>query len=637
LKTHCDIVTEVQPGRLVTIGGNVNHSVSVTRVPTDSRGLITEPKYFAVIKVGASSATDSVARNQELEAHGDLPDDAELDYDELQWLAEWGEEAETGGAIGTSTKTIEKVPLLRKHVGIGPDLILAWTGMNAAQRAVDVVVHLHGYALRSGTRLHIEQDLKARSGLDWSDPSGKDSTPGRTRPTLALLPRGHFFGGTSGRGYSFPALTADGGLRQLVDFGLEQLGRALGITGLTCNRLILTAHSGGGAALLRILSQVDPHEVHVFDGLYQNANALIRWARGRIARDQSALAGGTIPVERYMAERGGALRVLFGAGTAYHSGPVAQALNAIPAGSPLRRWYRVERTATGHVEIPPVYGWRLLANAGADLPGVPPAVTRPRSGQGRRATSREIPADAFEWPASQIAYEEEIPASAPPPAETLVWPGASQEQSEFMRRVYRRHVARAARHKGARFTASVPKSELADVERGTQLRKPAAISCVAMLARARAALASEKTQGNAAALKVKEFGARSGYRSVETQFNGWQRAFRTKYYANTQSARAKLPGGPHGEAAVDYLVKYIAKRLGAPGYSLHNNGLAMDFFTKEGALRLGPNTNAQSVAAWKSTWLFGWLSRNAKTFHFYQNTNIDEPWHWEYRGPGIAR
>ena len=359
---------------------------------------------------------------------------------------------------------------------------------------------------------------------------------------------------------------------------------------------------------------------------------LIRWARRRIARDQSALAGGTTPVERYMAEQGGAVRVLYGAGTAHHSGPVAEALKAIPAGSPLRRWYRVERTATGHVQIPPVYGWRLLANAGADLPGVPPAVARPRPGHGR-----EIAADAFELPAPQFAYEEEIPATAPPPAHDLVWPKASEEQLDFMRRVYRRHVARAAGRKGARFAASVPKGELGDVEYGQRMRKPAAVSCVAMLARARAALGSEKTQGNAAALKVKEFGARSGYRSVETQFNGWQGAFRTKYYANTQSARAKLPGGPHGEAAVAYMVQYIGKRLGAPGYSLHNNGLAMDFFTKEGRLNLGPNTNAQSVAAWKGTWLFGWLSRNAKTFHFYQNTNIDEPWHWEYRGPGIAR
>jgi hypothetical protein len=630
MATHCDVVTDVQPNRLTTIGGNVSQSVARTMVSTDARGLITSPGYFAVIKVG-----DSVAREQ-LEAVGDLPDDAELEHDEAQWLAESGGATEIGGRIAAGTATIEKVPLLRKHAGIGPDLILAWNDMRGVPRAVDVVVHLHGYALKSGTRLHIGRDLKARSGLDWSDPTGKDNSPGRTRPTLALLPRGHFFGGASGRGYSFPALTGEGGLRQLIDLGLAQLSRSLGVGGLKCNRLILTAHSGGGAPLLRILGHVDPHEVHVFDGLYQNGDALIRWARRRVVRDQSALAGTAAP-ERYMAEGGGALRVLYGTGTAYHSRRVADALKAIPPGSPLRRWYRVEPTATGHVQIPTAYGWRLLANAAADLPGVPPTITRGKPGQRRtRAPAREILDDEFELGVPET-YEAEILATAPPPAHTLVWPSTTDEQREFMRRVYQRHVTRSARRKGARFTASVPKRELGDVEYGQRMRKPAAASCVMMLARARAALAGEKAQGNAAALKVKEFGARSGYRSVESQFNGWQSAFRSKYYRDTQHARAKLPGGPHGEAAVDFLAKYVGKRIGAPGYSLHNSGLAMDFFTKEGRLSLGPNTNARSVAAWKGTWLFGWLSRNANAHHFYQNTNIDEPWHWEYRGPGVAR
>ena len=362
---------------------------------------------------------------------------------------------------------------------------------------------------------------------------------------------------------------------------------------------------------------------------------MVRWARRRIARDQSALAQGA-PADRYMAERGGALRVLYGAGTAYHSGPVAEALRkAIPAASPLRRWYRVERTATSHMQIPPVYGWRLLANAAADLPGVPyaPTVRQPRSVT--RAIAKKPPGEELELGAAEeMALEEEIVATAPPPAHQLVWPGATEEQRVFMRRVYQRHVARLARR--GRFVPSVPKNELGDVEYGQRMRKPAAASCVALLARARAALAGEKAKGNPAALKVKEFGARSGYRSVESQFSGWQSAFRSKYYPDTQKARAQLSGGPHGEKAVDHMVGYVGKRIAAPGYSLHNSGLAMDFFTKEGGLSLGPNTSARSVAAWKGTWLFDWLSRNAGGHHFFQNTRIDEPWHWEYRGPGIA-
>jgi hypothetical protein len=528
--------------------------------------------------------------------------------------SEFGEFEAAGGSRQAGEATIDKVPLLRKHAGIGPDLMLAWNDMSAVSDAVDVVVHLHGYSLSKGARLDIVRDLKVRSGLDWSDPTGKDRTPGRPRPTLALLPRGHFYGGASGRGYSFPALTAAGGLQQLIDFGLERLATSLGLGRLKCNRLILTAHSGGGAALLSILGKVDPNEVHVFDGLYQNADALIRWAGRRIARDQSALAQNMSTAMQYMAERGGALRVLYGAGTAPNSVAVAAALNkAISADSPLRRWYRVERTATGHLQIPPAYGWRLLADVAADLPGV-----------------SSVPGAAASKPAAQPARAVAGPVSAgPPPATKLSWANATEEQRDFMRRVYNKHVARSSGKK--RFVPSVPGAELGNVENGQQMRKSAAASCVALLARARAALAGERTQGKAAALNVKEFGARSGYRSVEKQFNGWQGAF-PAYYRDTQKERATLPGGPHGAAAVDSLAIYVGKRIGAPGFSLHNSGLAMDFFTKEGGLSLGPNTSAKSVAAWRKTWLFDWLSRNAAAHHFFQNTNINEPWHWEYRG-----
>lgn len=634
LPTHCDIVTDVQPNRLLTIGGNVSQSVSMTPVSTDARGLITSPNYFAVIRVGGDAASGEVTREAELETLADLPDDAEFNRDAFEWTGERGEAAGLGRTRQGGTMTIDKVPLLRKHAGIGPDLILSWNDLRTASGTVDVVVHLHGYSLSKDARLHIGRDVKARSGLDWSDPTGKDTAPGRKRPTLALLPRGHFFGGASGRGYSFPALTTAGGLRQLIEFGLEQLSGSLGMANLKCDRLILTAHSGGGAPLLTILGSVDPHEVHVFDGLYQDGDALIRWAKRRIARDQSALGQGAA-MDRYMAERGGALRVLYGAGTAYHSGPVAAAVSkAIPTASPLRRWYRVERTATGHVQIPPVYGWRLLTNAATDLPGVPYVAAVRRSRSATRAMAEIAPGEELELGAPEaIEHEQEIPATAPPPAQRLSWPKATEEQRQFMRRVYQQHLARSARR--GRFVPSVPRDELGDVEYGQQMRKPAAASCVALLARARVTLASEKAKGNPAALKVKEFGARSGYRSVESQFNGWQSAFRDKYYRDTQIARAKLSGGPHGEAAVDSMVGYVGKRIAAPGYSLHNSGLAMDFFTKEGGLSLGPNTSARSVASWKRTWLFDWLLRNAGVYHFFQNTSIDEPWHWEYRGPAL--
>ena len=46
MKTHCDVVTDVQPNRLITIGGNVNNSVSVTRVSTIYAGAGHQPELF---------------------------------------------------------------------------------------------------------------------------------------------------------------------------------------------------------------------------------------------------------------------------------------------------------------------------------------------------------------------------------------------------------------------------------------------------------------------------------------------------------------------------------------------------------------------------------------------------------------
>jgi D-alanyl-D-alanine carboxypeptidase-like protein len=129
---------------------------------------------------------------------------------------------------------------------------------------------------------------------------------------------------------------------------------------------------------------------------------------------------------------------------------------------------------------------------------------------------------------------------------------------------------------------------------------------------------------------VQRIEIRSAYRSATEQFANWQRAF-PRYYTETRNMRTGLNGGEHGAEAVRYFASYIGKRLAAPGYSLHNNGLAVDFTTVESGHELGPSSSQKSLGDWKLSWLWQWLGGNAATYGFFQNTSINEPWHWEYR------
>lgn len=49
--SHSDIVVGVTENQLITIGGNVNNQISITDVSINSKGLINDDKYFAVVSV----------------------------------------------------------------------------------------------------------------------------------------------------------------------------------------------------------------------------------------------------------------------------------------------------------------------------------------------------------------------------------------------------------------------------------------------------------------------------------------------------------------------------------------------------------------------------------------------------------
>lgn len=274
------------------------------------------------------------------------------------WAASGGQSAEhlqeerPGAQVPAGERTVANHPLLRAHRGTQPDLVVRWNAMPRSTTAVDVVVHLHGYSA-SGARMTI-QDKAAASGVDLGSPGGG----GTRRPTLGLIPRGSYFGGRSGAGYNFPQLVAPGAVAQLVASGLELLRTQTGVRA-TMGRLVLTGHSGGGAPLDAILRHTDADEVLVFDGTYGDMRHLIGWARSRIARGSATSA----------------LRVLYrpGTGTAMNALAVAAAIcpaiTASPDAAALHRRFRVESTSVEHNLIPKTFGGRLLADAGADLPG----------------------------------------------------------------------------------------------------------------------------------------------------------------------------------------------------------------------------------------------------------------------------
>src|SRR6516162_2016158 len=61
MKTHCDIVTEVRPRSILTVGGNVDNSVGQKILRSDANGRIAEPDYFVVIRIGEGQPSVPVA------------------------------------------------------------------------------------------------------------------------------------------------------------------------------------------------------------------------------------------------------------------------------------------------------------------------------------------------------------------------------------------------------------------------------------------------------------------------------------------------------------------------------------------------------------------------------------------------
>jgi hypothetical protein len=262
-----------------------------------------------------------------------------------------------GDTIPPGEAYLTDTPVLRTHGGTQPDLFLRWNELPSTAAAIDVVVLLHGFSQQGGAMALAEK--VPRSGLDLS---------GRTRPTLALLPRGNWIRHTY---YDFQALI-EGGIDRLVTYGVERFAGAIGAQrGLAVDRFILAAHSGGGMPAIDAIAGAarPPDELYVFDGLYgrdprlgdpmQGVEVIDSWLGRRLAREP---------------DRPGAVRVIY---IERQTGPFSRAVGELIAShlrkaepglaAGLARRYRVEPSGAPHGYIALIAGPQLLADAGAEI------------------------------------------------------------------------------------------------------------------------------------------------------------------------------------------------------------------------------------------------------------------------------
>jgi hypothetical protein len=241
---------------------------------------------------------------------------------------------------------LANTPVLAAHAGTQPDLFLRWNRIPVSAHAIDVVVFLHGFSQQGGAMLLDEKVMS--SGLDLS---------GRSRPTLAMLPRGNWIRHYH---YDFPALLS-GGIDRLVHYSLMRFSRALTsdarreVVTLSADRFILAAHSGGGMPAVDAIAGASrsPDEFFVFDGLYgrdpasgdrfRGVELIEAWLADRLRREP---------------EREGALRVVY---IEQQTGPFSRKVaemiarhfsSAEPAhAARLSCRYRVETSGVQHSQI----------------------------------------------------------------------------------------------------------------------------------------------------------------------------------------------------------------------------------------------------------------------------------------------
>jgi peptidoglycan hydrolase-like protein with peptidoglycan-binding domain len=275
------------------------------------------------------------------------------------------------GVIRRGAAYLRNTPQLVAHLGAQPDLFLAWNDFGTAVRSIDVVLYFHGFAA-SGEGNAALSDFVHVSGLDLTRQG--PALDKRTRPTLAIVPRGSASKTRPPPGqfwpYRFPAL-AGGGAMTLVSWCLDRMAEAriklnpVAPAILRIDRLILMCHSGGGRGILDALPAMvsPPNEIFFFDALYQDAvPALMPWVKKAFKED---------------ATRQGRLSVVHLSGTQTMSEKLDKALAlelkaAGTQGVELAKRFKVKAVGGSHMDVPRTWAPKLLADqpseAGTEAP-----------------------------------------------------------------------------------------------------------------------------------------------------------------------------------------------------------------------------------------------------------------------------
>jgi hypothetical protein len=266
MTTHCDIVTEVRPGSIAAVGGNVSNSVAQSNVRTDSGGRIIAPNYFAVIRVDNQQPSTpvvpvptppqpSAASPPRLLKQESTPPGVTL-YAEID------------------LKIVDKAGIRAPSV----------TGIFIPDRyqqgvTVDVVLYLHGFKAEAIKREAIDQYWNSQRFPYGALREGVNAS---ARNVVLVAP-------TLGSRSEAGSLLQQGGLDAYIGQVLATLA-AHGSTGTAprLGNLIFACHSGGGWPMRQIAGGSDRALARVrecwgFDCTYNGGDDAFwaKWARAR--------------------------------------------------------------------------------------------------------------------------------------------------------------------------------------------------------------------------------------------------------------------------------------------------------------------------------------------------------------------